>query len=160
MSNWTRPTSPPPPLFLGQKERDLVKSVNDEIAERIIGKAVVYYAIDIDSSNFHPVYGESLSKTFLSPIRIYALIHYDGEETTTTNYGSEKRSKITIYFHKRRLTEDQNIFVRVGDFVNYSDSYYEILSIEENRELFGQQDHRFEIEAKCIKSRKNLFDAS
>ena len=160
MSNWTRPTSPPPPLFLNQKERNYVSQINTEILERVVGKTVIYYAIDLNSSNFHPVYGESLSKTFLPPIRVYALIHYNGEETSTTNYGSEKRSKITIYFHKRRLTEDQNIFARVGDFINYSDSYYEILSIEENRELFSQQDHRFEIEAKCVKSRKNLFDAS
>ena len=26
---WAQPSSPPPPLFLGEKERDLVKQVND-----------------------------------------------------------------------------------------------------------------------------------
>jgi len=39
MSNknkWTQPASPPPPLFLGEKERDLVKQVNDELIERVI----------------------------------------------------------------------------------------------------------------------------
>ena len=34
-NKWTKPVSPPPPLFLGQKERDLVKQVNDELIEKV-----------------------------------------------------------------------------------------------------------------------------
>ena len=33
-NEWSRPASPPPPLFLGKKERDLVKQVNDELVEK------------------------------------------------------------------------------------------------------------------------------
>ena len=29
-NKWTQPDAPPPPLFTGAKERDLVKQVNDE----------------------------------------------------------------------------------------------------------------------------------
>ena len=36
MSKWSKPAAPPPPLFLGQKERNLVKQVNDELIENII----------------------------------------------------------------------------------------------------------------------------
>ncbi len=43
---WTRPETPPPPLFLGEKERDLVKQVNDELIERVIGQTIAYYPID------------------------------------------------------------------------------------------------------------------
>ena len=28
---WSQPAAPPPPLFAGQKERDLVKQENDEL---------------------------------------------------------------------------------------------------------------------------------
>ena len=34
---WSQPDSPPPPLFTGKKERDLVKQVNDELIEKVIG---------------------------------------------------------------------------------------------------------------------------
>ena len=54
---WSRPEAPPPPLFLGEKERDLVKQVNDELIERVIGQQITYYAIDIERTNFHPLYG-------------------------------------------------------------------------------------------------------
>ena len=30
-NEWSQPASPPPPLFLGEKERDYVKQVNDEL---------------------------------------------------------------------------------------------------------------------------------
>ena len=66
MSNeWSQPDSPPAPLFTGKKERDLVKQVNDELIEKVIGQAVVYYPIDVDRTNFHDLYGEAIIKTFL-----------------------------------------------------------------------------------------------
>jgi hypothetical protein len=155
---WKQPASPPPPLFLGNKERDLVKQVNDELIERVIGQVVAYYPIDLQHTNFHPLYNEAITKTFLPPVRVYALVDYGGQETKTDKHGIDKTTKITIHFHKRRLTEDQDLFVREGDFVAYGGGFYEIVSLKEPRELFGQADRRLEITAECIRSREGLFD--
>ena len=76
----------------------------------------------------------------------------------STNIGLDKEANITVHFHKRRLTEDQDLYVREGDFVLYGDLYYEIVMLSEPRQLFGQIDHRLEISAKCIKAREGLFD--
>ena len=72
-NKWNQPDAPPPPLFTGKKERDLVKQVSDEVVERVIGQQIIYYPISIEETNFHPIYGEALNKTFLNPIRVYAL---------------------------------------------------------------------------------------
>ena len=48
--------------------------------------------------------------------------------------------------------------MRIGDFVGYGDTYYEIVDLEEPKELFGQSGERFEIKAKCIRAREGLFD--
>ena len=81
MSNeWERPQLPPP-LFLGEKERDLAKQVNDELIEKVIGQQILYYPIDLKRTNFHEMYGEAVKKTFLSPIRIYALVEFTRFET-------------------------------------------------------------------------------
>ena len=61
-------------------------------------------------------------------------------------------------FHKRRLTEDQNLFVREGDFVRFGTLYYEITKLLEPKLLFGQESTQFEIVAECIKAREGLFD--
>jgi len=159
-NKWTQPTQPPPPLFLGEKERDLVKQVNDELIERVIGQTIAYYPIDIERTNYHSLYNEAIVKTFLSPIRVYALVQFQGEETTTDKFGIDKAIKLTVHFHKRRLTEDQNLFVREGDFVSYGKNFYEIVKLKEPKELFGQADRRIEITAECIKSREGYFDGT
>ena len=159
-NKWTQPTQPPPPLFLGEKERDLVKQVNDELIERVVGQSVAYYPIDIEHTNFHPLYNEAVVKSFLSPVRVYALVEFMGQETKTDKFGIDKAIKIKVHFHKRRLTEDQDLFVREGDFVAYGENHYEIVKLEETKELFGQADRRIEISAECIKSREGLFDGT
>ena len=128
--------------------------------ERVIGQQVLYYPISIENTNFHPVYGEAIQKNFLNPIRVYALVKWEGQETETTNLGIDRIEKITVMFHKRRLTEDQDLYVWEGDFVNYSGRFYEILTLKEPVWLFGQAENSFEIQAECVKAREGLFDAN
>lgn len=160
MPKWTRPTQAPPPLFLGEKEKNLVKQINDEIIERVVGQQVLYFPIDIDHTDYHPLYGEAIEKNFLHPVRVFALVEYQGVETSDMdNFAIDKATKIKINFHKRRLTEDQNLFVREGDFVRFGDIYYEIVKLIEPKLLFGQPESRFEIQAECIRARDGLFNA-
>ena len=77
-NKWKQPDAPPPPLFLGEKERDLVKQVNDELIERVRGQQVLYHPISLEHTNFHSLYGEAIRKSFLPPIRVYALIVWQG----------------------------------------------------------------------------------
>tara|TARA_R110000824_G_scaffold399665_1_gene605430 strand:+ start:3525 stop:4025 length:501 start_codon:yes stop_codon:yes gene_type:complete len=163
-NKWTQPASPPPPMFLGKKERDLVKQVNDELIERVVGQEIIYYPISIEHSDFHSLYGEAINKSFLPPIRVYALVKWEGYASTTTNLGVDKRLTITVNFHRRRLTEDQDLYIREGDFVLYGNDYFEIVSIDDPRQLFGQAwagwERVFEAQATCLKAREGLFDAS
>tara|TARA_R100001129_G_C5294519_1_gene240689 strand:+ start:221 stop:1063 length:843 start_codon:yes stop_codon:yes gene_type:complete len=159
-NKWKKPSNPPPPLFLGEKERNLVKQVNDELLERIIGQQITYLPISVDYTNFHPLYGEAIEKSFLPPVRVYALVEFDGITTTTENYGLDKEKAITVRFHERRLHEDQNLMLREGDYVQYGNSFYEIVSLTEDRQLFGQIDHLFQISARCIRTRRGIMDMS
>ena len=160
MNEWEKPTLPPP-LFLGEKERDLVKQVNNELIEKVIGQQVLSYPIDLETTNFHELYGEAIRKTFLPPVRIYALVEFTTFETDyMAGVGIDKVWEISVHFHKRRLEEDQNMYVREGDFVLYGDNYYEIVKLSYNKQLFGQINHIFEISAICKRARKGLFDAT
>jgi hypothetical protein len=158
-NKWSQPDAPPPPLFTGKKERDLVKQVNDELIERVIGQTVLYFPISREHTNYHPVYGEAVQKTFLSPIRVQALIKWDGTTNTTDVFGVDRVTSITVQFHNRRLTEDQDLYVREGDFVKYGDTFYEIVTLANPRLLFGQPEYKFEVIAKCIKARDSVFNA-
>ena len=87
----------------------------------------------------------------------------DYTEFSTTyleSAGIDKSWEINIFFHRRRLEQDQDLYVREGDFVLYNDFYFEIVKLTEKRLLFGQAGHEFEISARCRRARKGLFDAS
>jgi len=158
---WKRAKNPPPPLFLGEKERNLVKQVNDELIEKVIGQQILYYPIDMSRTKFHDLYGEAIKKTYLPPVRVYALVEFTEFATDyMEGAGIDKSWEINIHFHKRRLEEDQDMYVREGDFVLYGDYYYEIVKLSEDSKLFGQVHHGFEISARCRRSRGGLFDAT
>jgi len=158
MAKFTRPPSPPPPLFVGDKERKLVRQVNTELIENVIGQVIAYYAIDLKSSNFHPVYGESKEKSFLPPVRVYARVETEPSEVLQTKAGVDRVQKINVYFHRKRLTEDQKLVVRIGDFVYYDGDYYEIIETRGSKRLFGQDGQKYEIAATCTKARENMFN--
>lgn len=153
-----QPESPPPPLFLGEKERNLVKQINDEVIERVVGQTVTYYPISREHTNYN-IYGEAVNKTFLSPVKVLAMVEWQGSTTITEVFGIDRRTSITVKFHRRRLTEDQDLYVREGDFVLFGDVFYEIVTLAETKNLFGQVDNKFEIIAKCIKARESTFNA-
>jgi len=157
-NKWSRPSNPPPPLFFGEKERNLVKQVNDELIERVEGQSILYMPISMEYTNFHPLYGEAIDKSFLPPVRVYALVEFDAIETTTENFGLDKANHIVVRFHKRRIQEDQDLYIREGDYVMYGNRFYEIVKLTDGRQLFGQVEHLFQIEAHCVRTRKGLID--
>ena len=156
-NKWTQPDAPPPPMFFGQNERDLVKQVNDELAERVLGQTIAYYSISLEESNFNQTYGEAVDKVTLPPVRVFAYVVVDNEQTNE-KYGYDYQSKLTINFNRRRLVEDQNLFVRAGDFVQYGDVFYEIVkTYNDTRYYFGQVEHKFQVSAECVRARRGLF---
>jgi hypothetical protein len=156
-NKWTRPGAPPAPMFFGEKERNLVKQVNDELAERVLGQTIAYYPISIEESNFNDIYGEAKEKVSLPPVRVFAYVDVQNDQTNT-KFGYEYQTKLTVNFHRRRLVEDQNLFVRVGDFVQYGEVFYEIVkTYNDTRYYFGQIEHKFQISAECVRAREGAF---
>ena len=77
---------------------------------------------------------------------------------TNDRYSYEYQTKLTVNFHRKRRAEDQNLFVRVGDFVQYGDKLYEIVkTFNDTRYYFGQVDHKFQISAECVRARRGTF---
>tara|TARA_Y100000593_G_scaffold21255_1_gene42665 strand:+ start:3942 stop:4865 length:924 start_codon:yes stop_codon:yes gene_type:complete len=157
-NKWTKPAAPPPPLFTGQPERDFVKQINDEVIERVVGQRILYLPLSIEYSDYHQLYGEAIRKTFLPPVHVHALVEFEGNTTVATGYGLDRQQSIMVKFHKRRLTEDQNLFIREGDYIMHGNAFYEIVTLTEDKELFGQPEYRFQIIAKCIQTRRGLID--
>ena len=70
----------------------------------------------------------------------------------------EKRKVSTLRSSVLRF-ERNEVVVREGDFVAYGSKFYEIVTLGEPREIFGQTEHKMEVVAKCIRAREGLFNA-
>tara|TARA_R110002012_G_scaffold46581_2_gene123000 strand:+ start:1749 stop:2213 length:465 start_codon:yes stop_codon:yes gene_type:complete len=144
-------------MFFGKNERDLVKQVNDELAERIIGQPIAYYAVDLDDTKFNTTYGEAIDKVTLPAVRVYAYVVVDSEQTND-RYGYEYINNLTVNFSEKRIADDQNLFVRPGDFIQYGELFYEIVrTYNDTRFYFGQVEHKFQVTAECIRAREGCF---
>jgi hypothetical protein len=146
-------------MFVQEPERDIVKQFGEEVIEDIMGTFVLYLAVDCEKTNFHSVYGESIRKSYYPPIHVPAVIKWEGETTEADSFGLDKRPKITVFFQERRVKEDLNLMVREGDFVKYGRDIYEIVSLNEDIELFGSFAFKVEIIASCIKARPDVADS-
>ena len=99
----------------------------------------------------------------MSPVQSYALIEYQDTDRKQTRFGFDRILTLNVHFHKRRLTQDKDLFVRLGDFLQYDETYFEIVDVFEPRLIFGQDsgfnDHpALEVTAVCRQARKGLFD--
>ncbi len=156
-NKWNQPEAPPPPMFFGKKERDLVKQVNDELSERVIGQPIAYYAIDLADTHFNPTYGEAIDKVTLPAVRVFAYVIVDSEQTNE-RFGYEYINNLTVNFSEKRISADQNLFVRPGDFIQYGELFYEIVrTYNDTRYYFGQVEHKFQVSAECIRARQGSF---
>lgn len=156
-NSWTRASMPPSPMFANKKERDFIKQINTELEERIIGQQILYFPIDLSISNFHPLYGECLEKNYLPPIHVFCLVDWHGSETITDKFGIDRLQTITVHFHKKRLVFDQDLFVLEGDIIQYANNYFEIITLNESQEIWGQNEQQMEIAAMCRKVRDDFF---
>ena len=76
MESHIPPPAPPPPLFLGKKERDLVKQVNDELIEKVVGQQILYYPIDMETTNFHELFEKpKIYFTFKKGVKVVSFIN-------------------------------------------------------------------------------------
>lgn len=150
---------PPAPMFMGEKERALVKHINQELEERVIGQQIVYYPIDRERTNYHAIYGEAIDKVFLPPVRVFALVEWEGKVVSSdSGLSADTMDKITVNFHNKRLNEDQKLEVTIGDFVLYGQTLYEIMILTTDRQLFGDINQKFQTAAECLRSRLGIMD--
>lgn len=153
MPKWTRPSNPPPPIFVGTPENNFQKQVAKEVTEFVFNQQILYFAVDVEKTNWHPLYKEAIHKVFYQPVLIKVLVDFEDNESTSTKNGHDRKRRASIHFAKRRLTEDQNLFVRPGDLIFLDDVYYEILTLTEPEELWGQIEHKVGITANCVSTR-------
>lgn len=127
-------------LFITPKEIDLISDLTKEIHKDIIGQVIYYYPVREDVTAVHDVYEEAVDKIFDAPIEIDARVEWQKSEKTTDRFGQHSISNITVYLHYRDIL-DRGLEVREGDFFSYGDNFFEILTVNNDSQVYGQIEH-------------------
>lgn len=145
-------------LFRTKKDIDFVIRINRELIERVAGNKVTYYAISKKNSNFN-IYGESKEKVVDPPVQVYALIEWQDQEVTTTQYGQDISYRISVFILNDYLSEIKLNPIE-GDFIDYDGTKFEITEITEPTLIFGKAGYRIGKRMLAKSVRENTFKIS
>lgn len=142
--------------FITEKEIALINRVNKELIQSVIGQEVTYFAILADRTRANDLYNEAIKKVWATPVRVNALVYY---ENTTEQVGTlppDAKFNIDVYFHNLELQE-RNLVPKMGDFVQFGEAMYEIMSTSQPQMVYGQIENKVMTKCPCTPARKDQF---
>lgn len=143
-------------LFIGDQEINFFNWIGKELIQEIVGQKIIYFAVSQEATRSDALYGEAIQKTTYEPVEINALVIYNEPEQTVDNFSFDTIYRIQIAFALNELSE-RDIEPRVGDFVQYGESFYEVLELTKPNLIYGQVDHKQTVRAVCRIARAGQF---
>ena len=123
-------------LFGSRKDFGLITKMNRELLQDIIEQEVAFYKLALQETQSN-LYGESLEKTFFTPLVMQCIITGGDQVYTTDDFGPDINRELTFAFLRDDFV-DLNMVPEVGDIIMLSESYYEIDAVVENEFFFGK----------------------
>ena len=103
------------PLFGGDRDISLFRTMNKELINDIIQTEIGYYKFVLQDSETN-VYGESDKKVYYEPLLIPSLITKDDQVWNESEFGPDMTQQMTFAFLRATLVE-KNIIPEIGDIV-------------------------------------------
>ena len=133
------------PLFHGQRDAGLVHKFNMELIVDIIDTEVAVYKLSIENTKTN-LYNESDKKVYYSAIKVPALIDYQPQTYEGTEFGQDFQQTSNFAFIREYL-KAVDIFIEVGDVIEYNGEWWEVDAVQENQFFGGKNpDYSFATE--------------
>jgi hypothetical protein len=123
-------------LFGSRKDFRLITKMNRELLQNIIEQEVAFYKLALNETESN-IYGESLEKTFFTPLIMQCIITRGDQVYTSDDFGPDINRELTFAFLRDDFV-DLEMVPEVGDIIMLSESYYEIDAVVENEFFFGK----------------------
>ena len=124
------------PLFGGDRDISLFRTMNKELINDIIQTEIGFYKFVLQDSDTN-VYGESENKIYYEPMLIPSLITREDQTWNETDFGPDSTQQMTFAFLRATLVE-KNLIPEIGDIVLYNNDYFEFNSMVENQFFTGK----------------------
>jgi hypothetical protein len=128
-------------LFITPREIDFISDIVKELTKDIVGQKIYFYKILDEVTKIHDVYEEALDKVFNAPVEIECLVDWKPDDVRANRFGSEEVATIEAYIQSRELI-DRDIDLREGDYFSYGQIFFEVTSIVDANQTFGQVEYK------------------
>lgn len=144
------------PMFRSPRDIEFVKRIAREVIERVVGDKITYYPISNQFSEQDEVYGESKMKIFDPPVEVYALVEWLEQEITTNQFGQDIVYNINVFILEEYLNQIELKPIE-GDMVDYDEKKFEILKVEQPRQIFAKAGQPLGRKLVCRSVRESQF---
>ena len=129
--------------FVSQRDVDFFDGLNSELIDSIIDTKINVFKVSLHDTEVN-LYGESMSKVYFPGVTVGCLITSEESVSDMVEYGPDVDQAVSFAFHRKTL-QTQNLFLEIGDIIEWNAGYYEINNIVENQFISGQRSHSHSI---------------
>ena len=126
-------------IFGSQNDFKLFVKINRELLTNVVEQEVLYYKISLEQTKAN-IYGESLEKSYWTPVKLNCLIDRGDQQTTSDEFGPDSLRDTQFKFLRQDL-KDVNTFPEVGDIIQWQEDYYEVDNTTENQLFLGKDEN-------------------
>jgi len=126
-------------LFGSNRDFDLLVNINRELVHDLVEQEILYHKLSLEDTEVN-LYGESLSKSFWNAVKLNCLITRGDQVIDIKEFGPDLGREASFAIIRQDL-EDKSILPEVGDIVQWSNDFYEVDTVRENRLFLGRDNN-------------------
>ena len=140
-------------LFYRSRDFQLIEAINEELIGEFVNTEVDVYKYNLYESEVN-LYGEARSKVYYQGLRVAALIEQEDQTYDTAEYPGAELNQAATFNFLRKTIKDADLFMELGDVINWNDSYWEVNGVIENQLVYGQTENSLTITVSTHMSRR------
>jgi hypothetical protein len=110
-------------------------NIGRELLHDIIEQEILYHKISLEDTDVN-LYGESLSKSYWTAVKLNCLITRGDQVINIEEFGPDLGREASFAFIRKDL-EDKSVVPEVGDIVEWHNDFYEVDTVRENQLILG-----------------------
>ena len=126
-------------LFGSKRDFDLLVNINRELLHDLVEQEILYHKLSLEDTEFN-LYGESLDKSYWTAVKLNCLITRGDQVIDIQEFGPDLGREASFAIIRQDLA-DANILPEVGDIVQWSNDFYEVDTVRENRLFLGKDNN-------------------
>ena len=126
-------------LFGSKRDFDLLVNINRELLHDLVEQEILYHKLSLEDTEFN-LYGESLDKSYWTAVKLNCLITRGDQVVDIQEFGPDLGREASFAIIRQDLS-DASILPEVGDVIQWSNDFYEVDTVRENRLFLGRDNN-------------------